>query len=85
MTDLILTGAVALVAVLGGAVVGMAVIGLVGVMSGTRLIVDCPGCGRWQRSRSERVESVCWHCAHPRAFRWQPALLHRRGARASSR
>lgn len=77
MENLILSVTLVVVLVLGAAALAMAGLGLVGILTGRRLLVDCPDCGRWRLDLSEKSGSrVCAHCAHPERFRWQPTLVH---------
>ncbi len=77
MVQLIWAVTLAVVLVLAAAMVAMIVIGLVGILSGTRLVVGCPQCGRWRLDATGRGErNLCMHCAHPGRFSWEPALLH---------
>jgi Zinc-ribbon containing domain len=76
MTQLVVSTTIVLVLVLGIAMVTMIVIGLVGILSGKRLIVGCPQCGRWEVDAAGVGPHLCMHCAHPGRFSWEPALLH---------
>jgi Zinc-ribbon containing domain len=77
MIDLIETLTVATVLALAFVVIAMVVLGMVGVLSGSRFVVGCRQCGRWQLDLSGRGNRpTCMHCAHPERFGWEPALLH---------
>ncbi len=77
MADLIVPLTVTVVLVLAALVVGMIGVGLLGILSGTRVVVGCPQCGRWRLDVSGRGRPrLCMHCAHPERFSWEPALLH---------
>jgi hypothetical protein len=77
MIGLIESVTLALVLLLAIAVLAMVVLGLVGVVSGSRFVVGCQRCGRWQLDLSgEGGPRTCAHCAHPERFGWEPALLH---------
>jgi hypothetical protein len=82
MSDLSVSLLVVALLVLAAGTAAMATIGLVGVLSGKRLIVPCPGCGRWRFDRSGRGQTtLCMHCVHPAAFAWEPSVLHPHGQR----
>jgi hypothetical protein len=77
MIHLIVTVTVVLVLVLAIVVGTMIVLGATGVLSGSRLVVGCQQCGRWQLDLSGKgSRRTCMHCAHPERFGWEPALLH---------
>jgi hypothetical protein len=77
MTHLIVTVTIATVLVLAFVVGAMIVLGFMGVLSGSRFVVGCQQCGRWQLDLSgEGKRGICKHCAHPERFGWEPALLH---------
>jgi hypothetical protein len=77
MIHLIETVTVATVVALAFIVIAMVVLGMVGVVSGSRFVVGCQQCGRWQLDLSGAgTKRTCMHCAHPERFGWEPALLH---------
>jgi hypothetical protein len=77
MIDVLQTLAVAAVLVLAFVVIAMVMLGMVGVLSGSRFVVGCQSCGRWQLDLSGSGERrTCMHCAHPERFGWEPALIH---------
>ena len=78
MSNLIIAVAVLLVLGLGAAVLAMLAVGMIGILSGRRLIFNCPTCGRWRlNGAGDGPGTSCLHCAHPERFRWEPTLLHR--------
>ena len=76
MLDVIVSVTVALVLVSAAAMVAMITVGLTGILSGSRVVVGCPQCGRWRLEKAANRRDVCMHCAHPDRFTWEPSLLH---------
>jgi hypothetical protein len=81
MVELIVSVTLVLVLVSAAAMVAMIIVGLTGIISGSRVVVGCPQCGRWRLEKAARSQAVCMHCAHPDRFAWEPSLLHPRRTR----
>jgi hypothetical protein len=75
----ILTVAIVAVLVLAVGVIVMTWVGAIGLLSESRLIANCPECGRWELDLSGLgLERTCAHCRHPGRVHL-PALVHTPG------